>query len=520
MNIAKIDVSSVNNRQDHAKIRVAAYCRVSTDSDEQLDSLETQKSHYEQIISKNPIWTLAGIYYDKGITGTSMDKRPDLLRLIADCENKQIDMIITKSISRFARNTADCLELIRKLMKLRVFVVFEKEEINTGLMDSELLLTILSSLAENESVSISKNTKWSIKSRFQNGTYKISAPPFGYDVVEGKLVVNEPQADIVRLIFSEILAGKSTYRITKDLNQRGILSRKGRPWAVATIREMVSNERYIGDAIFQKTFRDENYVKRRNRSNIEQYHYRDHHEAIISKEVFDAAQVLIAQRAKESGADQSPEKYKNRYPFSSKIICGQCGGTFKRQIQSHSNRPVSWCCHTHLTDVQKCSMKFILNDDFEFAFVTMMNKLIFGNQAILKPLLASLRSVKSEDGQASVQEIDQKLEENAEQQKVLVGLLTKGYLGPANYRKSNNDLIQEAEHLKRYKESLINILDNGSQHIRKVGELLQFTTKADMLTQFDGDLFSRFVKRIVVQSRTEISFELECGLTLSERLVK
>jgi len=134
--------------------------------------------------------------------------------------------------------------------------------------------------------------------------------------------------------------------------------------------------------------------------------------------------------------------------------------------------------------------------------------------------MASLGSVRSENSQASVQDIDQKLEENAEQQRVLVGLMTKGYLGPANYRKSNNDLIHEAEHLKRYKESLINILDNGSQHIRKVGELLQFTPKADMLTQYDGDLFSRFVKRIVVRSRTEISFELECGLTLSERLVK
>ena len=151
--------------------------------------------------------------------------------------------------------------------------------------------------------------------------------------------------------------------------------------------------------------------------------------------------------------------------------------------------------------------------------MTMMNKLIYGHQAILKPLLTCLRSVKSEDGQFSIQDIDQKIAENAEQQKVLVGLMTKGYLGSVIYRKSNNDLLQEAEHLKRQKESLINLLDNGSQHIRKVSDLLQFTTKADILTQFDGDLFSRFVKRIVAVSRTEISFELECGLTFTERLV-
>ena len=520
MKMTKIDEIRVNNHLEHTKLRVAAYCRVSTDSDEQLESLETQKSHYEQIISANPVWTFAGIYFDKGITGTSMEKRPDLLRLIADCENKQIDMIMTKSISRFARNTADCLELIRKLVKLHVFVVFEKEAINTGLMDSELLLTIMSSLAESESASISQNSKWSVRSRFQNGTYKISAPPFGYDVVEGKLVVNEPQAEIVRLIFTEILAGKSTYRLAKDLTRHGILSRKGKPWAVATIREMISNERYIGDAIFQKTFQDENYVKRRNRSNKEQYHYRDHHEAIISHETFTAVQAIIAQRAKESGAESMGEKYKNRYPFSSKIICGECGGTFKRQIQSHGHKPVSWCCHTHLKDVQKCSMKFILNTNLEVAFMTMMNKLVYGHQAILKPLMASLRSAKGEDGQTSVQDIDQKLQENDEQQKVLVGLMTKGYLGPAIYRKSNNDLLQEAEHLKRLKESVINLMENGSQHIRKVGDLLQFVTRSDMLTQFDGDLFTRFVKRIVVRSRTEISFEMECGLILVERLVK
>ncbi|NLM78388.1 MAG: recombinase family protein, partial [Ruminococcaceae bacterium] len=514
MNITKIDESKLNSHLEQTKLHVAAYCRVSTDSKEQLDSLEAQKTHYEQTINANPLWTFAGLYFDEGITGTNMEKRPELQRLVADCENKQIDMIMTKSISRFARNTADCLELIRKLLKLHVYVVFEKENINTGLMDSELLLSIQSSLAEGESASISENTKWSIQRRFETDTYKIISAPYGYDTVNGKLVVNEEQAEIVKWIFSEVLAGKSAYRITKDLNQSGSLTRKGRPWAVATIREMISNERYIGDALFQKTFRDEHYTRQRNHGHKNQYHFRDHHEAIISREDFKAAQGIVAQRAKESGAEPRNDKYKNRYPFSSKIICGECGGTFKRQIQSHGERQVSWCCSTHLKDVKKCSMKFILNADFEYAFVTMMNKLIYGHQVILKPLLLSLRSVKSENSQASVQDIDQKLEENAEQQKVLVGLMTKGYLGPAIYRKSNNDLIQEAEHLKRYKESLTNILDNGSQHIRKVGDLLQFTTKADMLTQFDGDLFSRFVKRIVVQSRIIISFELECGLTL------
>jgi site-specific DNA recombinase len=172
------------------KLRVAAYCRVSTDSDDQLVSLETQMKHYESYIKANPNWEFAGLYYDEGITGTKKEKRPELLRMIADCENKKIDFIVTKSISRFARNTTDCLELVRNLIDLGIFIYFEKEDINTGSMESELMLSILSGLAESESASISENSTWSVKRRFQNGTFKISYPPYGYDAVDGKLVVS------------------------------------------------------------------------------------------------------------------------------------------------------------------------------------------------------------------------------------------------------------------------------------------------------------------------------------------
>jgi DNA invertase Pin-like site-specific DNA recombinase len=175
------------------KVRVAAYCRVSTDSDEQMASLEAQKDHYESYIKANPDWEFAGIYYDEGISGTKKENRTGLLRLLADCENKKIDFIITKSVSRFARNTTDCIEMVRKLTDLGVFIYFEKENINTQRMEGELVLTILSSLAENESLSIAENSKWSIRRRFQNGTYKISYPPYGYDYVDGKLDVTEEE---------------------------------------------------------------------------------------------------------------------------------------------------------------------------------------------------------------------------------------------------------------------------------------------------------------------------------------
>ncbi len=505
---------------ERPKLRVAAYCRVSTDSDEQLVSLETQMKHYESYIKSNPNWEFAGLYYDEGITGTKKEKRPELLRMISDCENKKIDFIVTKSISRFARNTTDCLELVRKLIDLGIFIYFEKENINTGSMESELMLSILSGLAESESVSIAENSKWSVKRRFQNGTYKISYPPFGYDALDGQLVVNEAQAEIVRFIFAEILSGKGTHNIANELNRRKVPAKKGGRWTATTIRGIVSNEKYTGDAIFQKTYTDEHFNRHNNYGEKDQYLIQNHHEPIISHEDFEAAQVVIKQRGKEKSLERRSKKYQNRYPFSGKIICGQCGGTFKRRIHSSGRQYIAWCCSTHIADINTCSMKYIQESDFEYAFVTMINKLIFGHQTVLKPLLVSLRGMNFDDSLASIQELNKKLEENAEQRKMLVGLMTKGYLEPVVYNKSNNELMQEAERLRRQRESLVRFLNSDTQNLNEVSALLQYATKASMLTGFDGDIFKRFVERIIMYSRIEIGFELKCGITLKERLVK
>jgi DNA invertase Pin-like site-specific DNA recombinase len=501
------------------KLRVAAYCRVSTDSNEQLVSLEAQVKHYESYIKANPGWEFAGLYYDEGITGTKKEKRPQLLRMIADCENKKIDFIVTKSISRFARNTTDCLEMVRKLTKLGISVFFESENINTGSMESELMLSILSGLAEGESASIAENNKWSIQRRFQNGTYKIGCSPYGYDAVDGELIVNEQQAEIVRLIFSETLSGKGTHKIAKELNARGLKGKNGGRWTSSTIRGIIGNEKYVGDAIFQKTYSDSQFNRYLNRGEREQYLIRNHHEAIISREDYDTAQKVIEQRGKETGVEKHDGKYLNRYPFSGKIICGQCGGTFKRRTHSSGSKYIAWCCITHIEEIEKCSMKYVMDADFEYAFVTMMNKLIFSHQTVLKPLLVGLRGVNTDDSLVSIQDIDKKLEENAEQQNVLVNLMAKGYLDRVVYKKSNNNLLQEAERLQRQKESINRLLHSGNQHLSEVSTLLQYATKATMLKRFDGDVFNNFVKRIVVYSRTDIGFELNCGITLKERLV-
>ena len=243
------------------KLRVAAYCRVSTDSDEQLVSLQAQKTHYETYIKANPEWQYAGIYYDEGVSGTKKENRTELLRMISNCESRKIDLIITKSISRFARNTTDCLEMVRKLVDLGVYIYFEKENINTQSMESELMLSILSGLAESESISISENSKWAIQRRFQNGTFKISYPPYGYENIDGQIVINHKQAEVIKFIFTESLLGKSAQKIADDLNYKGTPSKKGGRWTAVTIRGILCNEKYTGDVILQKTYTDSSYNK-------------------------------------------------------------------------------------------------------------------------------------------------------------------------------------------------------------------------------------------------------------------
>lgn len=506
-----------DSRVPGRKLRVAAYCRVSTDSDEQLVSLEAQKNYYESYIKVNPKWEFAGLYFDEGISGTKKAKRAALLQMIQDCERGRIDFIITKSISRFARNTTDCLEMVRKLTDLGVFLFFEKENLNTGAMESELMLSILSSLAESESVSISENSKWGVQKRFQNGTFKISYPPYGYKNVDGKMVVEPKQAEVVKFIFAQTLAGKSSSVIAAELQKQNVPSRKGGNWTPTTVRGILSNEKYVGDVIFQKTYTDSHFNRHTNYGERDQYMMQNHHEAIISREDFEAAGLLIGQRAKEKGILRGTGKYQNRYPFSGKIICGECGGKFKRRIHSASKvKYAAWCCGQHIDDISKCSMQFIREDAIQAAFVTMMNKLSFGWKAVLKPLLDSLQQAKRTDGIGRINELESRLEKNLERRQVLIGLAAKGYLEPAVFNQENHELLAEAEEITEEKDRLSYAVNGELTKTEEVKKLIKYAGTAEMLTEFDGGLLEEYVEKIYVFSRTEIGFHMKCGLLLRE----
>lgn len=282
---------------------------------------------------------------------------------------------------------------------------------------------------------------------------------------------------------------------------------------------MATNEKYTGDAIFQKTYTDSSFNRHINNGEKDQYLFKGHHEALISHDEFEAAQTIIEQRGREKGIKKSTSKYLNRYPFSGRIICVECDGKFKRRVMTSGKYKITWSCSTHISDIDRCSMKSIPEAQIEHAFVTMINKLIFGHKIILKPLLDSLTGINSEDSLSKILAIDKKIEENGEQQNVLSELRTKGYLDPAVYKKGSNDLSFELERLKQQKESLKRLLNSDDEIQKIVNELLRFTSKSSMLLEFDSAVFERFVDHIIVFSREEIGFELKCGITLKERLV-
>ncbi|AVU90183.1 recombinase family protein [Listeria monocytogenes] len=499
------------------KQKVAAYIRVSTSNEDQLISLEAQRRHYKTLIEKNVEWQLIDIYSDEGITGTKKDRRPELIRLISDCEKGKIDFILTKSISRFARNTIDCLELVRKLMDLGVHIYFEKENINTNSMESELMLSILSSLAENESVSLSENSKWSIRQRFKRGTYKLSYPPYGYDYIDEQVIVNKKQAQVVKRIFNSVLEGVGTERIARQLNKEKIPTKRNGKWTGTTIRGIIKNEKYTGDVLLQKTYTDEHFNRKVNQGELDQYLIENHHEAIITHADFEVANRMLEYQASQKNIAVGSRKYLNRYPFSGKIECAECGDTFKRRIHTSTHsKYIAWCCSTHIKNKDECSMLFIREERIHQAFITMMNKLKFGYSYVLTSLSKQLETSNQDETYQKITEIEEQLEVIKDKLNTLIQLMAKGFLEPAIFNEQKIELSQRHMKLKEEREQLLYLINDGSNQLSEVKRLIKYFKQGKFIDAFDEESFQDIVKKIIVYSPNEIGFHLNCGITLRE----
>ena len=367
--------------QNIKKLRMAAYCRVSTDNEDQLHSFEAQVNYYTKYIEEHEQYTLADIYADEGISGTNVKKRKDFMRMIGDCRDGKVDIVITKSISRFARNTQDCLNYMRELKSLGIPIIFEKENINSMESTGELLFTILSSLAQDESRNISENCKWGIRTKFKNGEMHLNTYKFlGYDKDEnGHLIINDEQAKTVKRIYDEFLGGSNPQDIAEGLEAEGVPGCLGQTkWYPSTVIGILKNEKHKGDALLQKTYTADFMTKRqvKNNGEIAQVYIEDDHEAIIDKESWEAVQEEF-ERRDNFLKTHNLKQYSygsNSNPFTCHLFCGECGDSYNRHARPEK---VQWQCKSHRVKGRlKCRNEFVNEKDLERGFVKAYNKLM------------------------------------------------------------------------------------------------------------------------------------------------
>lgn len=504
------------------KKRVCAYARVSTDSIEQQDSFYYQVEYYKNYIGKKDDWEYAGIYADEGISGTQVKRRDDFLRMMKDCEDGKIDLIITKSVTRFARNTVDSIKAIRKLKLLGIGVYFEKENINTLSEKSEQMLTILSSIAQTESENISANTKWGIRKQFEDGTYKINTPAYGYMNDEnGQLIIKEDEAKIIRRIFTEYLNGKGTYIIAKGLNEDKIPTiRSAEKWRYSVINEMLQNPIYEGDLLLQKTYSTEvlPFQIKTNKGEVPQYFIKDNHEPVITRSEGQMIREILEYRREQMGLDDSG-KNQNRYDFSSKIICSECGSTYHRQKVSigKPNERIQWSCSQHMRDKKKCSIKAMREEIIKEAFLIMWNKLVTNYTGILYPLLESLKNLRTnEEQEKEITELNNKIMELTEQSQILNRVVSKGYIDSAVFIERQNVLTIELKETKKRRNQLLD--SNGfEKEIEGTSRLLDIIRcNPEILEYYDENLFIDTVDKIIIGKDSEITFRLINALELTE----
>ena len=504
---AKRQVGNNITQEEKPKLRVAAYCRVSTDSDEQATSYEVQIEHYTEFIQKNPNWVLAGIFADDGISGTNTKKRDEFNRMIDECMSGNIDMIITKSISRFARNTLDCLKYIRLLKEKNIPVFFEKENINTMDSKGEVLLTIMASLAQQESQSLSQNIKLGLQYRYQQGQVQVNHTRFlGYTKdADGHLIIDPEQAEVVRRIYREYLEGSSMDKIAKRLEADGILTGAGKTkWWTSTINKILRNEKYIGDALLQKTFTVDF---------LSQYYVEGDHDAIISKEVFLLVQEeLVRRRQVQTVPSGKKHTYSANHCFAQIVFCGECGELYRRvHWNNRGCKSIVWRCINRLNGtgsdchsrtvneellqnvaLQAINRVLCKKDDFlnllQNVALQAINRVLCKKDDFLKTLQSNITAVITQSDTLSPEVIDERLHD-----------LQRELLKKANRKEDYDAIANEIIRLKdmRKQSEIDNVVKD--EQMKLITDLQDFIREQPTeITTFDEILVKRLVERVTV----------------------
>lgn len=509
---AKKQVGNIARQQEEKpKLRVAAYCRVSTDTEEQATSYEAQIAHYTEYIQKNPEWEFAGVYADDGISGTNTKKRSEFNRMIEDCEAGNIDMIITKSISRFARNTLDCLKYIRQLKEKNIPVFFEKESINTMDAKGEVLITIMASLAQQESQSLSQNVKLGLQFRYQNGQVQVNHNHFlGYTKDEnGNLIIDSEQAEVVKRIYREYLEGYSMDKIAKGLEADRILTGAGKTrWWSSTINKILRNEKYIGDALLQKTYTTDFLSKTRVKNNgiVPQYYVEGNHEAIILKDIFLRVQdELVRRRVVKISANGKKHSYSCNHCFAQIVICGDCGEMFRRiHWNNRGCKSVVWRCISRLESTGlECHARTVNETILENVVVQAINTLLGDKSTFQAQLQQNIAKVIRDAQKNTADGIDEQLIE-----------LQKELLQKANNKEAYDEIADQIFKLRGQREKCTVDTAARDAQIARINDLQDYIKKQPAnLTEFDETLVKRWLKQITVWEE-HFTVELKSGLKI------
>ena len=499
-------------QQQPKRLRVAAYARVSSDSTDQLNSLSVQVDYYTHLIQENPNWDFAGIYADEGITGTSTKHREQFNRLLDDCRAGLIDRVLVKSASRFARNTADALASVREMKSLGVTVVFEKEGFDTETANGEMILSMICAAAQEESLSISQNTKWGIRKKMHDGTYITSLTPFGYKKIDRQLFPDEKEAATVKEIFNLFLNGFSTAEIANHLN-----TNHPKPdviWRSASVRFILRNEKYIGDSLYQKTYRTATvpFKQKKNYGSEDQIYAEGTHEGFIDRDTFDKVQTLLKKRK----IQHSRITEQTIYPFTHRIQCSECGAFYRRRIIGGS---IAWGCVTHINDRTKCDSHYYREDRIMDAFIGIINRLRFAEEGIVAEsieltekaiLLKKRNNLQAMESSQSMAELNAKL-------LMLEQLKSKGYLAPDVFESQSREINGQINEIKTKRiQSLSSALDLALEEFKTLQARLNEIDEP--LDSFDPKLFEEVIKGMTVNNRDEMTFRLIGDLTFTVRL--
>ena len=505
------------SRSKYQQLRVAAYCRVSTEQEEQQNSYQVQIAYYTDLINRKKEWSLVGIFADEGISGTQTKKRTEFNRMIRMCKNKKIDLVITKSISRFARNTVDCLEYVRQLKNLGIGVIFEKENINTLTMTSEFMIALYGSFAQAESESISKNVSWGKEKAYREGKVQFQYQNLlGYRKgTDGKPEIVPEEAETVRLIYKLFLDGYSMTNIKKMLESKGILTAKGKKvWNESLISSILKNEKYVGDALLQKTYTLDCITHKvvKNHGERPMYLVTDHHVPIVDRDTYNRVQQELAGRSsKRKISDKTiteQGKYSSKYALSELLICGNCGTPYRRTTWSaRGKKQIVWRCISRLEHGKKyCpDSPTIKEEQLHKAIIHAINNYYSCRNDIVRILKANIGTVLECQGQEEIISIENRLKEIDAVRNDLISLIASGGCDEDKLDSEFAKLYQEEQQLSERLETLKSQNKTSAETQAKLNKIMDMIENEKFeLETFDNVLIRKLIECVKVLSKNEI----------------